>query len=295
MQTRAFAPSVDLALSDDWSPNATVHERVPSTNSVSVPLTRGQELVEEAFGRGEKFSHDQDADGRRRDHRGTKTLRTCLARTSRRWRVTLVVVRNPLTANVLQVLSRHAPAADEMLERVCKAQGWRASDLTSSQLEQIIPALCEMLAAAGDDGDDCTGDLRLLLDTDRFRRERIATKASRPVVLVVEDDEDTREAFAQVLEEGGYDVAQASNGADAWAQLEGGARPAAILLDLMMPLMSGWQLWDHMQAVPALVTTPLVVVTASGLGPGSFGQTIVLRKPVSRTQLLGAVSVSVLR
>lgn len=204
-------------------------------------------------------------------------------------------VRNSLTANILQVLSLRAPAsAPELLERVCKERGWRAADLTSSQLEQLIPALCAALAAQGDDG-DVREDLRLLLDTDRFRRERLESKDKKPSVLVVEDDEDTRATFGQVLEEAGYEVTQAARGDEAWSLLgDESARPAAIVLDLMMPVMSGWQLLERMQGT-AFETIPVIVVTASGQGPGSFGKTIVLRKPVSRTQLLGAVSVSVLR
>jgi two-component system, chemotaxis family, chemotaxis protein CheY len=214
-------------------------------------------------------------------------------------------VRSPLTANVLQVLSLHAPSsAQELLERVCKARGLRATELTSSQLEQIIPALCEALTAspavakneaAREASAEVRGDLRLLLDTDRFRHERIAAKADKPLILVAEDDDDTRATFAQVLEDAGYVVKEAARGDEAWTALEQGPKPAAIVLDLMMPIVSGWQLWDRMQTVPALAVIPVVVVTASGLGPGSFGNTVVLRKPLSRTQLLGAVSVSVLR
>lgn len=203
-------------------------------------------------------------------------------------------VKNPLTANVLQVLAQYVHAdALAALERECKARGWRASDLTSSQLEALIPALCALVGAPNDA--DARSDLCLLLDTDRFRRERLAAKADKPVVLVVEDDEDTRATFAEVLAEAGYAVASAGRGDEAWSLLESGTRPATIVLDLMMPGMSGWQMWDRMQATSPLARIPVVVVTASGLGPGSFGSTIVLRKPVSRTQLLGAVSVSVLR
>lgn len=203
-------------------------------------------------------------------------------------------MKSPLTANVLQVLEQYVPAdALAALERACTERGWRACDLTSSQLEALIPALCAFIGAPSDA--EARSDLRLLLDTDRFRRERLAAKPEKPVVLVVEDDEDTRATFADVLSEAGYATVTAAGGDEAWSVLESGTRPATIVLDLMMPTMSGWQLLDLMQGVSTFAGIPVVVVTASGLGPGAFGSTIVLRKPVSRTQLLGAVSVSVLR
>jgi PleD family two-component response regulator len=59
-------------------------------------------------------------------------------------------------------------------------------------------------------------------------------------ILVVEDDDDSRTAFTDVLEEDGYQVAQARDGREAEAYLRHNERPAAVVLDLMMPRLDGW-------------------------------------------------------
>ena len=58
-------------------------------------------------------------------------------------------------------------------------------------------------------------------------------------VMVVDDDIDIRETISDLLELRGFRVIGAGDGADAMAQLKGGARPSVILLDLMMPGLSG--------------------------------------------------------
>lgn len=206
-------------------------------------------------------------------------------------------MKSPLTANVLQVLSLHAPSsAKELLDKACKERGWRATDLTSSQLEQIIPALCAALTSS-EAGAEMRGDLRLLLDTDRFRDERIASQVPKPLVYIVEDDEDTRATYEQVLAEAGYDMALAANGDEAWTLLEGesGLRPAAIVLDLMMPVLSGWQLQNDRLAKGARAQAAGRHVGSHAGGASAGGHPRRHRKPLSRTQLLGAVSVAVLR
>jgi CheY-like chemotaxis protein len=84
------------------------------------------------------------------------------------------------------------------------------------------------------------------------------------LILLVDDDDDLRETMGQVLEERGYRVVQAAHGRAALDYLVAGKEPPAlILLDLMMPEMSGWQLHDEMKRVPRLAALPIVVVTAS--------------------------------
>jgi CheY-like chemotaxis protein len=58
-------------------------------------------------------------------------------------------------------------------------------------------------------------------------------------ILLVEDDFDVREALVETLRDRGYEVESASDGEQALHILQGGARPGLILLDLMMPRMSG--------------------------------------------------------
>ena len=66
-------------------------------------------------------------------------------------------------------------------------------------------------------------------------------------VLVVEDDADIREAVQLILEDEGFDVVTACNGAEAEAELAHMEEPCLVLLDLMMPVMNGWELLAHLK------------------------------------------------
>ncbi len=81
-------------------------------------------------------------------------------------------------------------------------------------------------------------------------------------VLVVDDERDLREGIAECLELEGYAVEQAKNGREA-LQLAAASRPAIILLDLMMPVMSGWQVMDALRVSPTLRSIPIIVISAS--------------------------------
>ena len=74
-------------------------------------------------------------------------------------------------------------------------------------------------------------------------------------VLVVDDDPDIRETLAHRLANEGYSVDLARDGAEALAQLSDGCSPDAIVLDLGMPTMNGWQFRD-LQRHPRLAEIP---------------------------------------
>ncbi|MDC0682696.1 MULTISPECIES: response regulator [Sorangium] len=81
-------------------------------------------------------------------------------------------------------------------------------------------------------------------------------------ILVVEDDLDIRSILTQLLVFEGYDVEEAADGAEALELLRRNGPPALILLDLMMPIMDGWQLRAELQRDPALASIPVVIVSA---------------------------------
>ena len=87
-------------------------------------------------------------------------------------------------------------------------------------------------------------------------------------VLVVEDDDDLRGSLTFSLQCEGYDVEEARNGREALDRLhEGGDhRPGCILLDLMMPVMNGWQFREAQQQDPdpAIADIPVIVLSAVG-------------------------------
>ncbi|HZX64366.1 MAG TPA: response regulator [Myxococcales bacterium] len=113
----------------------------------------------------------------------------------------------------------------------------------------------------------------------------------RSVVLVVDDDFDIREAMTDVLASEGYSVLTAADGSEALETLRGGIRPAVMLLDLMMPRVSGVEVIDALRKDDRLRQIPVVVCSANrGYGADDLGVRDVLRKPVSVDDLLKAVA-----
>jgi len=81
-------------------------------------------------------------------------------------------------------------------------------------------------------------------------------------ILVVEDHADTSAALATILSERGYSVLIADNGRDALELLDRGIRPGLVLVDLLMPEMSGHDLLARLAANSQLRNIPTIVITA---------------------------------
>lgn len=82
-----------------------------------------------------------------------------------------------------------------------------------------------------------------------------------PHVLIVEDDADVREMLEYFFASNGYSTDAAANGREA-LQCAADHRPCVILLDLMMPVMSGWEFRERQLERPELAAVPVVCVTA---------------------------------
>lgn len=113
-------------------------------------------------------------------------------------------------------------------------------------------------------------------------------------VMIVEDDEDIRADLCAILRVKGFAVDDAANGREALAKLRAGARPCAIVLDLMMPVMNGWELRAAMRADPLLDPIPCIVVSGAGRIPEDEAATLapaaVLVKPFELSELIALVS-----
>ena len=83
------------------------------------------------------------------------------------------------------------------------------------------------------------------------------------MVLVVEDDADTREAVEMLLQQEGFQVATAHDGSDALRQLRAGLRPGLILLDLNLPKKAVREVLGAIKQDPKLKRIPVVVLTSS--------------------------------
>ena len=106
-------------------------------------------------------------------------------------------------------------------------------------------------------------------------------------VLIVEDDADLREMMAQLLTLEGVRASTAVNGREALAYLRNGNKPNVILLDLMMPVMDGWEFRRQQQDDALLADIPVVVLSAfDHARTAEVRASAVLRKPLDFDQLL---------
>lgn len=106
-------------------------------------------------------------------------------------------------------------------------------------------------------------------------------------ILLVEDDADIRTTLKEVLELEGYDVVPAGNGKEAFDALSGMQDyPCLILLDLMMPIMNGWEFLEAQQTEKAISDIPVVVVSAAGDKARSAKAHGFIKKPIEVDGLL---------
>ena len=104
---------------------------------------------------------------------------------------------------------------------------------------------------------------------------------------MVDDDQDIRDALCELLVDEGYRAAPAKNGEDALMYLRSGELPSVILLDLMMPVVDGWEFRRRQQSDPRLRGIPVVVITAAGeLRARSIAVERVLAKPLQIDEVL---------
>lgn len=103
-------------------------------------------------------------------------------------------------------------------------------------------------------------------------------------VLIIDDDADIRDAIVEVIATEGFSAVTAGDGAFALRQLEDGLRPCAILLDLMMPVMSGRDLYERLR--PEL-RSKVIVMTAGR--PALFGPPVI-RKPFDIAVLIAQLN-----
>ena len=111
-------------------------------------------------------------------------------------------------------------------------------------------------------------------------------------ILIVEDEEAVRELEKFILESEGYEVLEARDGLEGLAKAEF-KRPDLILLDLMMPDVSGGRMFDEMKDHPTTAGIPIVVVTgkpdAHEMFDDQIGPNNVVMKPFEAEALIDRV------
>jgi len=112
-------------------------------------------------------------------------------------------------------------------------------------------------------------------------------------VLIIEDDENIRLGFQAALEHEGYAVETAKNGRDALAQLYRGLRPCIILMDLMMPVMNGFEFRQAQLHDRDLAGIPLIAysaVTSPWRVADQLKANAYVEKPVALERVLALVN-----
>lgn len=114
----------------------------------------------------------------------------------------------------------------------------------------------------------------------------------RGTILVVDDDPDILEALIEILAAEGFDVLAARHGQEALAQFST-RPPDLVLLDLMMPVMDGWEFASHMRKNPDWADVPILVLSADrnvGMKAREIGAIGYLSKPFELSSLLEVVT-----
>jgi CheY-like chemotaxis protein len=113
----------------------------------------------------------------------------------------------------------------------------------------------------------------------------------RSPILIVDDDDDIRAALQRVLESAGYPTIQAADGREALTTARR-QPPGLVLLDLMMPVMDGWDFLLEWQRDPEMASIPVLVISAPLKGPRGMpsGVNGYLSKPFDADELLKLVS-----
>ena len=120
-----------------------------------------------------------------------------------------------------------------------------------------------------------------------------------PVVLMIDDEPDMLDLASQRLEQAGYRVLTATDGLEG-LRLAGAQHPDVILLDVMMPVMDGYQVLQMLKNQPVMADIPVVMLTAKGTegdmsASVDLGSVCHLVKPYQPKELLEEVSLAVER
>jgi CheY-like chemotaxis protein len=115
-----------------------------------------------------------------------------------------------------------------------------------------------------------------------------ATSGCRQTILVVDDEVDMGTAVSEALVGAGYRVVLAANGRDGLELLPRLTKPLAVILDIIMPVMSGLELYEIMKATPALADIPVLISTADPARAPKGAP--LMKKPISLERLLAAVA-----
>lgn len=106
-------------------------------------------------------------------------------------------------------------------------------------------------------------------------------------VLIVDDETDIRESLRDAFEDEGYVVSTAANGAEALERLKTEELPSAIVLDLIMPIVGGVEVYERLQQDERLARIPVIISTSDpGRAPAGA---LIMKKPIDLNRLIGTI------
>jgi CheY-like chemotaxis protein len=108
-------------------------------------------------------------------------------------------------------------------------------------------------------------------------------------IVVIDDDADLRNALAVMLRLDGYEVTGFADATEAISRIEGGLPADVILLDLMMPIMNGWEFCQYRDQSTVLKKVPVIVITARQSIDRPIGVSEILLKPFDPEALEDAI------
>jgi CheY-like chemotaxis protein len=113
-------------------------------------------------------------------------------------------------------------------------------------------------------------------------------------LLIVDDDRELLDTLAETLQGLGFTVSKATNGREALDRLHAAPLPAAVLLDLNMPVMNGWQFCAAKKADASLDRVPVIVLSAAAkkdpTSPYFLDVEEIVSKPIELDELMGAIT-----
>jgi CheY-like chemotaxis protein len=117
---------------------------------------------------------------------------------------------------------------------------------------------------------------------------------SKTRVLIVDDDGDLRRSLGEALQDAGFEVTSSPNGHDALVALRSPPLPHVILLDLLMPVMNGWQFCQARRELPGVAGIPVIAMSAAVSRDPRSPYFIEVRdfipKPLELDELLGKLA-----
>lgn len=126
----------------------------------------------------------------------------------------------------------------------------------------------------------------------RWCHHRLVTDEKR-TVLVIDDEESVRDVLYRYLSKAGYQVKAAADGEEALQLVYSGSPPDLIILDLMMPVMSGFEVLSALRTHPSWRSIPVLVLTATmGYSPAHLHADGLVQKPFDLPTVKAAVDVA---